>query len=100
MNANELMIGNFVLKSGEIIELTSVNPDASMLQPSLLTDGWLLELGFTYSSEGKFFYENETIIEDMHGFYHSDYQTIPIKYVHQLQNLFTLLGKPLESAQP
>jgi|DEB0MinimDraft_10_1074344.scaffolds.fasta_scaffold41242_2 hypothetical protein len=103
MKANELMIGNYVKDPyGKEIRLVSVDADASMLTPIEITDWKLLDLGFSHSSERidgelveEFRFEDETIKRDIYGFYHTDTE-LQFKYVHTLQNFFTLLGKTLE----
>lgn len=104
MDARELMIGNYVKDPcGKEIRLVSVDADASMLRPIEITDWKLLDLGFSHSSERvdgelveEFRFEGEIIKRDINGFYHKD-TGLEFKYIHTLQNFFTILGMTLES---
>jgi hypothetical protein len=112
MTINELRIGNYIewvgvksdsrilnLKDFNIV-YESLNNNESYFKPILLTEEWLLKLGYIKKTP---FFENNSIIE-----FYETYDKIlrcelygmtvdNIKYVHQLQNLyFALTGEELE----
>jgi hypothetical protein len=112
MKQSELMIGNLLKGAdGMLYRLESVQAQSQepgegvSLQPIELSDQWLLDLGFTKTSMswGKSTEDFGLDLEsaktggfqmvDGEGFCHS----IPLLYVHQLQNLyFALTGEQLE----
>lgn len=113
--ASHVRIGNIAVLSGELIKIT--NDDISLMFikeecnlessycPVKITEEWLLKFGFTgdvNSGFGKDDIELNYITTDDH--FEFEYKTsskswmlVPIKYVHQLQNLyFSLTGTELE----
>lgn len=75
------------------------------LQPIPLTEEWLVKFGFEqYNNTNHYYYSNESYIVKINSefgylFYSIDHK--PIKYVHQLQNLyFSLTGEELEITKP
>lgn len=118
MESTELRIGNIVVheptiddweeivvKPGTIIQC-EISPDS--YEPVLLTNKWLLKLGFTVRddkyahlnlpSSGAYIYINQSgtgvALENEEGF--ELCYSVELKYVHQVQNLyFTLTGKEL-----
>lgn len=107
MKANELRIGNFVSKDGEIYEADFITIRMTEnYEPIPLTEEWLIKFGFesinthglvtfdkgrlsihlpcSHYKNGRTYFNSWCIIE------HS------VKYVHQLQNLyFALTGEEL-----
>lgn len=119
MEANELRIGNYVEFTGDWVAavrqwdeedwyyLTEATLKMDDIKPIILSEEWLLKLGFTYTQDGMGFGGFELDRTDAGFIYDSvDYNVI-IKHVHQLQNLyFALTGEELNikeqsnSAQP
>ena len=109
MKANELRIGNLILKEGEIITVSSftlynVERDEEAFEPIVLTEKWLLKLGFEWDIFYQGYTDGNWVIKpnDEKGYRLSygkrKYDVIvwTIQYVHQLQNLyFALTGKEL-----
>ena len=106
MKANELRIGNFVAKNGEIYESDFITIRmAKNYEPIPLTEEWLIKFGLnkTVDHPGRKLYEHDDIIplwfSDKRGitdFYASRVRIRECKYVHQLQNLyFALTGEEL-----
>ena len=109
MKANELRIGNWVSKHGEIYQITSativcLERGESDVKPIAITPEWLQRFGFEkigngwqldveinhyclYSESGKY----------VDLFVFSDEVGQQCQYIHQLQNLyFALTGEELE----
>jgi hypothetical protein len=95
MKANELRIGNLVKDPyGETIKLVSVERDASMLRPIELTEEWLVKFGF--KRNGSYIYapmvNNYSLgiykSDNGYRFAISNWNSISIMYIHQLQNLY------------
>lgn len=104
---NELMLGNWVLHDGKhaivkgitdkmlslsykdkSIVMPSSDPFEN-LQPIILTNGWLRDLGFSVSDEGYCTNGGFALQEDNMGFYMTRfYCPVPVGYVHRLQNLY------------
>lgn len=114
MKANELRIGNIVLfkaKQDVVSEISNAghilceiggfgNLDKGYIEPIPLTEEWLVKFGFKQDMDG-WKLKDESYIYD-EGFLHTDIgdayrvSIVPIKYVHQLQNLyFALTGEEL-----
>lgn len=136
MKANELRIGNWVSRRGDLKQVQGVLPDAVLLyvsprvyggvnkasrvvlksiNPIPLTEEWLVKFGFEQDSSGSckegwwrsFDIEKtrdkfgvtlieETGVMEFHYDAGTFEQTITVKHVHQLQNLyFALTGEEL-----
>ena len=119
MKSNEFRLGNLVNFLERVIVVSQPDIEnmvrmefaegviSELYQPILLTEEWLLKLGFerTYNSQFRLKYNlpcdfigfdiSKTEEKSMEGFrYFGHY--IKIKYVHQLQNLyFALTGQEL-----
>lgn len=116
MKAEELRIGNlFIEKYSKdimrVIELTEANIVFDGIQlgkwqaePILLTEEWLVKLGFTCLDfihdgiEDNGYHEPKKDFSLDRNFQFDEYyKTIDLEYVHQLQNLyFVLTGEELE----
>jgi hypothetical protein len=115
IQAKELRIGNYynlhtsgsdewgVITPEDIVDLAN-DPLDDYFKPIPLTEEWFNKLGFEdeYCISHKDEYFNLTEVKDGYCFtadlYH--HTGIPIKYVHQLQNLyFALTGKELTTVQ-
>ena len=120
MKANELRIGNYVFsaednKTGEVLQIDSSGiifankngnrwQDLKNIQPISLTEETLLKCGFEgglkycYLEKDQFCIEcNNGVIGLLCGQYAESPQELPIKYLHQLQNLyFALTGRNLK----
>lgn len=112
MKAEEVRIGNLVMSKGAQVTVghISVYGDTQWLNDAggiPLTWEWLIKLGFTGSVDsgfGKDAIELNYITTDDH--FEFEYRTsskgwmiVPVKYVHQLQNLyFALTGEELKLA--
>ena len=118
INAKELRIGNYVhsLETGETQKITGITeehpffdaitfdyPNYDEIEPIPLTEEWLTKLGL--EKDGIWFnylfgFYSIGISNDYSGFNFSyDDGFIPIKYVHELQNLvFSLSGYELTVA--
>jgi len=115
MKANELRIGNLVYlndkqKVWEILdghEIDEINENKTV-EPINLIEEWLLKFGFI-KNQNVFWISISSIKAEIHiEQYSKEFVTIvrsdfselilcPVKYVHQLQNLyFALTGKELE----
>lgn len=107
MKANELRIGNFVSKDGEIYEADFITIRMTEnYEPIPITEEWLLKFGFdkVLPRNDKMYYRlnDYFVIEDSRVFLLGDdaFEILKlrqeIKYVHQLQNLyFALTGEEL-----
>ena len=116
IQATELRIGNLLLDAVKIqIEVCALGKDVLMAKDSgtsryevvrgiPLTEEWLLRFGFTnyetqwwyYKQEEKFVLTYEEYLGEKNFFLSYEYEQAPIKYVHQLQNLyFALTGTEL-----
>ncbi|MDR4892285.1 MULTISPECIES: hypothetical protein [unclassified Chryseobacterium] len=117
METNELRLGNYVMDKkdenlecvyllqdlGDLVYINDLHPDNCM--PIPLTEEWLLTFGFTLMPESEYTlntYEKEEFqLWNKKGdfseiVYLSSRDTIELKSVHQLQNLFfALKGKEL-----
>jgi len=119
MKANELRIGNLVLFENEIQEISSIHSDNTVrlrknknekchgcytinsekIKPILLTDEWLIKLGFI--SDGIEWWNGFICLGIFkHGIHYLPTEEInylvgqEFKYVHQLQNLiFVITGE-------
>jgi len=106
MKASELRIGNYIEVNGEIRQVTSgiivtidtiSKPDT---KPIPLTEEWLLKFGFDEKGIGYakgfiylWHYDDGIFLELVSD---SNSHNTPLKYVHQLQNLyFALTGEEL-----
>ena len=109
IKANELRIGNLVKDDDLYYEVDiTVLLDIDSFEPIDITEEWLLKLGFKkqaktywislYSLKAELHFE--VYIKDMVLYLKSDNSNFifdPIKYIHQLQNLyFALTGEELE----
>ena len=103
MKANELRVGNLVhakkLSTGEqkVIEITINNIIYhSGYSPIPLTEEILLKCGFKDNCFNEWIYVKH-IIDDIYSVCINQNMVCPIKYVHQLQNLYlSLTGKELK----
>jgi hypothetical protein len=118
IQANELRLGNLILKNNEIYEISSLffvdlhdgtirenYNNSYIIEPIPLTEEWILKFGLKktkYKSDiiYDFGLQNSTYItidkNDLSYFMWDEYLT-SIKYVHQLQNLyFALTNNELE----
>ena len=110
LQSKDLRIGNLVYDAAENIhQITSINGvDLGLLgcsielrfaKPILLTEEWLLKLGFKKDKVDETYYNGNFQIMLPYFF---QYKTslidhIIVKYVHQLQNIyFALTGEELE----
>jgi hypothetical protein len=121
MKANELRVNNLVIFNGKIFPIQGIEYDsainaergkektepyyliesesngylAMLCEPILLTDEWLKRFGFTKDEK---YYSKESFdvdLDEWFGF-HKMVISCPLKYVHQLQNLyFALTGEEL-----
>ncbi len=107
MKAQELRIGNYVnfnnrLQEGQEAVIKScdfavIEKQPDWVNPTPLTKGWLLRLGFYWN--GRAYKHNKKEYE--YDLYSKELTiwnsiTLKVKHVHQLQNLyFTLTGKEL-----
>lgn len=112
MEAKELRIGNLVFDGKGVYEvsLLTFQKDNEQgyyfknLSPIRITGGWLKRFGFEKNENGEyeiqntsFFYSKSKEHTDYWVFRTMEYDTIEVKYVHQLQNLyFAITGKELE----
>lgn len=106
MKVQELRIGNYVLKEGEEIVITSftfynIEKDEYSYEPIQLTEEWLLKFGFERRPwgliiNGLLFRDNiknpcEVLTLEIGNGFRTE-----VKHVHQLQNLyFALTGEEL-----
>ena len=113
MKASELMVGNYVEQPGRIGKICEVWQEAVKLdgynnaydynhtKPIPLTEQWLLDFGFETTSIRTYELPNTrglVIISKMKGEFliKLNTNTIWIKHIHQLQNLyFALTGEEL-----
>ncbi|MFY8160218.1 MAG: hypothetical protein ACOVNU_02730 [Candidatus Kapaibacteriota bacterium] len=106
MKSNQLRIGNYVLDNlGGILKIQAIgtNSDLSHIQPILITEDWLIKLGFekimsrTYKINlNEKHYLTYYLEEKGVSIGYAMYCTFDCKYVHSLQNLyFTLTNKEL-----
>ena len=110
--SNELRIGNYYLSFGvNLMQIEKLNKDMILIDfhPVPITEAWLINFGF-HKIEGypylvfkingmSHFEQNETNKDEFYleGLEGESINDVPIKYVHQLQNLyFALTGKELE----
>lgn len=98
MKAQELRIGNYVMRNDKVFQVDFITPTIHNLekyQPIRLDSDWLNKLGF--HKIGDCFAKGEMICHIEHDRF--EYWGIflrPIKYVHELQNLcFALTGQQL-----
>ena len=108
MKSNEVRVGNFILFSGiktKVIpqdfatQCRGINSsEMPNFEPILLTKEWLLKAGFErLFPTGSTYSLRDFNVSDFgeNGIYHYDVKQ-PIKYVHQLQNLyFAMTGEEL-----
>lgn len=123
MKAEELRIGNFVFYKGQIIKVTMVGEYGiqskteeqtinakfigSVLEAIPITEEWLIQLGFAKTNPGYYSMGTGLIEISIHlvgrcimsnGIYRRIEVPYPIRYVHQVQNLwFTLTYTELKS---
>lgn len=109
MKASELRIGNLIDNNGKVKSVVASDfLDRKWLcfEPIIITEDWLVKFGFKkghmieYGDYTPYYKENfEAIYLTNHGFVYSPYRPsgeIPVKYIHQLQNLyFALTGEEL-----
>jgi len=121
IKASELRIGNLVDLGNRIAKVTEINhlscvvvdleetqdtiEDYERVQGIILTEEWLLKFGFTlYNKENPIMFKGVVFIEQRQKtligtqFFTFGFEgnTIKLKYVHQLQNLyFALTGEEL-----
>lgn len=109
MKAEELRIGNYVYDEGDLttyIQITSIQEDnTEWLQPIPLTEEWILKFGWykheliegSFRKEGKPYDQFQIAWRNgILTYYIVWHQLVPLKYVHQLQNLyFSLTGEEL-----
>ena len=119
MNANELMLGNYVEFNETIYKVLAIKSgfmqvayesekgnfivswiDNDSLNPIPLTEQWLLKVdwnGYVYLSINRYF----KLDKEGRLYYHNDYTGINIITVNQLQNLyFVLTGNHLQLVIP
>jgi hypothetical protein len=104
IKASELRIGNLIHKYGEVLVFSlqsflnvyKKQNGFEEYKPIPLTEEWLLKFGFVYLKG------HGWVVGDVFSFNINDsfeldwYEQAPLKYVHQLQNLyFALTGKEL-----
>lgn len=92
---NEFRIGNYVDFYGRQQQICKEDFSLPIMpfKPLILTEEWLLKFGFE-KKQGIMYWEKEGIeivYETLAGFYRLYPRVNPIKYVHQLQNLFFAL---------
>lgn len=101
----ELRVGNCVaihpemMAFDEHIKVKSVHIDIEEgIFPISLTEAWMIEMGFRHETDGVYtgwdgyvHIEKDWIIIEDNLAYESGSDYIPLKYVHQLQNLFYAL---------
>jgi hypothetical protein len=112
MKVQELRIGNYVLKEGEEIVITSftfynIEKDEYSYEPIQLTEEWLLKFGFKKSTldedntwldlrYGYLTFSSDESVEFKKVYLTVSREDIICEYVHQLQNLyFALTGEEL-----
>jgi hypothetical protein len=113
MKANELRIGNFINRNDIKLPLTEFSFDLVKVlynySPIPLTEEWLLKFGFENMTSNErfpwwehkdFIYLDFRILLYENNFYFdngaSEHCGQPLKYVHQLQNIyFALTGEEL-----
>jgi hypothetical protein len=104
MKAQELRIGNLILKEGEIITVSSytfynIECDEEAFEPIPLTKELLLRLGFDVNNRPEWIDQlkkYEIICGTTSYLRGAENSVHPIKYVHQLQNLhFALTGEEI-----
>lgn len=109
MDANELRIGNYAIYGGNITQM-NVGEFIHFVRfpetysPVLLTEEWLLKLGFSKHSTNPFWFRKKQICISLVGAIELiswDMQIFKIdtkvNHVHQLQNLYlALTGEELE----
>lgn len=109
IEAQELRIGNWVKNIyGNEVQITVIDDTVTWPKPIPLTPEWLERAGFEHIlnnledfyaidyEEGEFYFGLSEYMDSyhIHG-YHATY--MPIRYVHQLQNLyFALTGQELK----
>jgi hypothetical protein len=104
LEANELRIGNFIYEGLQLVKV-DFRKIIEVMQCNVnfwgipITEEWLIKFGIN----DKFYFAGNLILcEDEESYYLADENDIgfglrPIKYVHQLQNLYhSLTGKELE----
>lgn len=101
IQANELRIGNWIMKEGEQFQVTPytfliVERDPNQFSPISLTEEWLLKIVFVYT-DGEdacdciWTFNGFEIWEHAHGFCHSYGMGGDVNNLHQLQNLYYAL---------
>ena len=113
IQANELRIGNYIMNYGgnndfEVSdEWMLSNWDVIKYQPILITEEWLIDLGFEdiggheYQIDHDLIVENEYTENGFWNFVYGNAYITRIKSVHQLQNLyFAITGKELIKQKP
>lgn len=127
LQPQELMIGNFIYLDGEVLEVLEINslshfeekagnimvkqivsgkhigyksPWIERANPIELTEGWLIDFGFTEfdrtHEDFDWGYEKDDFVlsrmdfasTELSGFYFKGVNEIKIEWVHQLQNLY------------
>ena len=123
MNANELMLGNYVEFNETIYKVLAIKSgfmqvayksekgnfivswiDNDSLNPIPLTEQWLLDFGFEmyeFDNKANQFRFKERLIVYRDGFLYDYGTSVKLEYVHQLQNLyFALTGNSLRLVEP
>jgi hypothetical protein len=121
IKASESRLGNLVEFEGRVFQIDSISDslptlntpefgigvvDWNNIKPIELTPDWLLRLGFEGDDDGEEFYHKDSELfgvqfclfekEDVTHVWDGAFTEAPIKYVHQLQNLFfALTGQEL-----
>lgn len=107
MKANELRIGNYFLWRGMCGTVNTISEKwiteqtnlgrffYEDIEPIPLTEEWLVKFGFEqYNNTNHYFYTNTKFIVKINsdtGYLFGGIDHEPIKYVHQLQNLYFAL---------
>jgi hypothetical protein len=106
MKPNELRIGNYVFDNlGGILKIKGINIDSDLshIQPILITEDWLIKLGFDKIMSWTFkihmngnHYLTYYLGEKGWAIGYKRYSDFNCEYVHQMQNLyFALTNKEL-----
>jgi hypothetical protein len=97
MKANELRLGNLVLNGGSNIKditpqtISDFDNKLIVLNPILLTEEWLIKLGFIKHVNQSIWYTlNKVDVWFFDGKYVNDID-VEINFVHELQNLYFAL---------
>jgi hypothetical protein len=102
IKANELRIGNWFDFNGRPMQVRPITINdifyGKIYEPLPLTEEWLIKFGFEKTP--LHYFKKDGIILSVEDFYYECFlgsNSVIIKYVHQLQNLyFALTGEELE----